>query len=589
MANLRGGIANVNTGLVNIVGEQLAGDAFNTRDFISAAKEYGIASVGLIADFFNTDGKASNEVSAICKLFNIVDLDEMIGAPSSSKDLDVTQVSEKVNSLLYGFMGGGEHFMQNSALLAMLNSHKVYIDPETDKYTIGTFEDYTQGIEIASFIDVIGNSDFIEKYPELENLLDNFNQYRRHIAARNKNEKEKHKFETLRRNIVTEFIRSHYVPRDMKVELSKLYNNKVKVNKDKAAEKFSEFESVRSQLAFDKATGTEVIKEGSMITNKDLAELKVKAIYTNKKIHGVYDKMGAAQIEQKYWWGSLVMQYHKHLYPGYLKRWRVKGYYNEVTHTNEKGSRISLIDLLSAPFKGNIDFDANGNPTTHFDTETNSDEKTGLRSIAALFSRLSDLGLEYAIYWNTMPEWEKRNLMRNLGDLSGIVAGLLFTMLIYALFDKKTMKNNSFINTGLYLADRLYSESRLYNIAGAYSEISTQMSQPVAACGLIGDTFKALRLVEQQLADPNNFDPIYHNTQYKGQNKYMVLAKRNIPILRVIQRYKNVARNNNYFRINDNNTNQRAAKNIGLSLYDFMHPYNNRIYGANKSGENVYY
>ena len=589
MANLRGGIANVNTGLVNIVGEQLAGDAFNTRDFISAAKEYGIASVGLIADFFNTDGKASNEVSAICKLFNIVDLDEMIGAPSSSKDLDVTQVSEKVNSLLYGFMGGGEHFMQNSALLAMLNSHKVYIDPETDKYTIGTFEDYTQGIEIASFIDVIGNSDFIEKYPELENLLDNFNQYRRHIAARNKNEKEKHKFETLRRNIVTEFIRSHYVPRDMKVELSKLYNNKVKVNKDKAAEKFSEFESVRSQLAFDKATGTEVIKEGSMITNKDLAELKVKAIYTNKKIHGVYDKMGAAQIEQKYWWGSLVMQYHKHLYPGYLKRWRVKGYYNEVTHTNEKGSRISLIDLLSAPFKGNIDFDANGNPTTHFDTETNSDEKTGLRSIAALFSRLSDLGLEYAIYWNTMPEWEKRNLMRNLGDLSGIVAGLLFTMLIYALFDKKTMKNNSFINTGLYLADRLYSESRLYNIAGAYSEISTQMSQPVAAWGLIGDTFKALRLVEQQLADPNNFDPIYHNTQYKGQNKYMVLAKRNIPILRVIQRYKNVARNNNYFRINDNNTNQRAAKNIGLSLYDFMHPYNNRIYGANKSGENVYY
>ena len=589
MGNLRGGIANVNTGLVNIVGEQLAGDAFNTRDFISAIQEYGVAIPGMIADFFNTDGKASNEISAICKLFNIVDLDEMIGAPSSSKDLDVTQVSEKVNTLLYSFMGGGEHFMQNSALIAMLNSHKVYIDPETLKTTIGTFEDYTQGIEIASFINAISDSDFINKHPELENLLDSFNKYRNYIAKRNKNEKEKHKFETLRRNVITEFIRSHYVPRDVKTELSKLYKDKVKVSNNEAMEKFKTFESVRSQLTYDKATGTEVIKEGSSITNKDLAELKVKAIYTNKKIHGVYDKMGAAQIEQKYWWGSLVMQYHKHLYPGYLKRWRTKGYYNEVTHTNEKGSRISLLDLLSAPFKGNIDFDENGNPITSFDTESNSNEKTGLRSLAAITARLSDLALEYAIYWNTMPEWEKRNLMRNAGDLAGILAGLLFTMLLYSLFSKKTMRNNKLINTGLYLADRLYSESRLYNISGAYAEISTQMSQPIAAMGLFRDMFKAVRLIEQQLVDPDNFDPIYRNSQYKGQNKYMVLVKRNIPILRVIQRYQNVVRNNNYYRINDNNTNQRAVKNVGLSLYDFIHPGNNRVYGANRRNENVYY
>ena len=320
-----------------------------------------------------------------------------------------------------------------------------------------------------------------------------------------------------------------------------------------------------------------------------MAELKVKAIYTNKKIHGVYDKMGAAQIEQKYWWGSIVMQYHKHLYPGYLKRWRVKGYYNEVTHTNEKGSRISLIDLISAPFKGNIDFDENGNAITHFDTASDSEGKTGLRILTSLTARLSDLALEYAIYWNTMPEWERRNLMRNVGDLSGIVAGLLFTMLLYMLFSDKTRKNNKLVNTGLYLADRLYSESRLYNVTGAYAEASTQMSQPVAAWGLISDSLKAISLLHQQLVDPDNFDPIYRNSQYRGQNKYLVLAKRNIPILRVVQRYNNVARNNNYFRINDNNSEQKVAKNVGLSLRDIVHPRDNRIYGANKSGENVYY
>ena len=39
-------------------------------------------------------------------------------------------------------------------------------------------------------------------------------------------------------------------------------------------------------------------------------------------------KIGAAYIESN-WWGGLVMQYHKHIYPGIMKRYRVKGYYNE--------------------------------------------------------------------------------------------------------------------------------------------------------------------------------------------------------------------------------------------------------------------
>ena len=46
---------------------------------------------------------------------------------------------------------------------------------------------------------------------------------------------------------------------------------------------------------------------------KLLGIFKGKVISTNKKIHGVYDKLGGARIESE-WWGGLVMQYHKHIH-----------------------------------------------------------------------------------------------------------------------------------------------------------------------------------------------------------------------------------------------------------------------------------
>ena len=50
---------------------------------------------------------------------------------------------------------------------------------------------------------------------------------------------------------------------------------------------------------------------------------------------------------------------------------------------------------------------------------------------------------------------------------------------------------------------------------------------------------------------------------YKGQNKYAVLLKRNIPIYRIYQRFNNIAKNNHYYRINDSNWNIKVAKNVG--------------------------
>ena len=81
-----------------------------------------------------------------------------------------------------------------------------------------------------------------------------------------------------------------------------------------------------------------VIDESSELTQEMLNDIKNTTIALNKKIHGVYDKIGAARIENQ-WWGSLLMQYHKHIYPGIMKRFRRKGYYNEIRDFIRKSNR----------------------------------------------------------------------------------------------------------------------------------------------------------------------------------------------------------------------------------------------------------
>lgn len=576
MLNLRGGIANVNTGLVNILGEELAGEYFSRNDFVSAEKEYATSVVGLIGDFINDNGVASNEISAICSWFDIVDTDQMINAPDTKSKVTATKFVEQINSLLYSFMGTGEHYMQNTALLAMLNSHRVYLDEQTGKYVIGTFDNYIQGVEIKAFRDLISDEN-----SEWHSLEPAFNRY---LDAIHKNKNTANQYETLRKDIVADFIKSDYVTPENgnRRNLANAYIKHRKELVNDAKKQFETNETVRQQLVYNPETGKEELKAGSNITSRQLAELRDKALYVNKKIHGVYDKMGAAKIENK-WWGSIIMQYHKHIYPGYLKRWRRKGYWNETTQSNEKGSRTSFYDLLISSFRTNQSLDTNYN---------NID---GIKSLQAIAMKLQDIFTDFTLNYQMLPIWEQQNIRRNLGDICGILAGILMTMVIYALWDDDDIKDNKLLNTTLYIADRLYTESRMYNVMGAYAEFSTQWSQPIAGLSTFKDAFKALNLISQWMADPVDFNPVYTNTQYKGQNKFGVLLKRNIPIYRVYQRYMNVANNNKYYRINDNNAYQSSAKNIGKYVHDILLPSQTRAYGANKRGgsgavgENVFY
>ena len=160
-----------------------------------------------------------------------------------------------------------------------------------------------------------------------------------------------------------------------------------------------------------------------------------------------------------------------------------------------------------------------------------------------------------------MPEWEKRNCRRAIGDLCGIAAALLTAIILHSLTDDDELKDSDSLATILYLADRLNSESSLYTPWGLITEAKTMYSSPIAALNGPEDLLKSLEIATRWLFD-DDYDVIYPSGLYAGQNKLFVRLKRNIPIYRVYDRLNHMANNNQYYRIGDNNWNIKLSKNI---------------------------
>ena len=136
---------------------------------------------------------------------------------------------------------------------------------------------------------------------------------------------------------------------------------------------------------------------------------------------------------------------------------------------------------------------------------------------------------------------------------------------VYALSDDDDRKDSTLLNSTLYLADRLYGESRMFLPQGMIPEIKTQWSQPVAGKGVIEDLLSAMGDITQWLMDPD-YDPIYRSGTYKGKNKVVVKIKKNIPLVRTIQRIQTINQSNNYYRIGDNGLAQKLVKNFALEI-----------------------
>lgn len=524
--NVTGGIANIGTGFANIMGEAFAGDNLSKNDIREAIGMYMNNSLRMIADMYKD--KSDNFAVALTKYFKVVDFDAMT---ERVRGETAGEYARRMRNLMYSLQSGGEHFMQNTVLFAVLKSNKIFDDIDGVK-RCGSFSEYIWKLEYDTMVSIISKD---------KDLLEELKEFKRIIRQ---DKTEQFKYDTFKHNIIEDFLRAH-ASKEIIQEYIHAKNQAIK----KAKEEWKTKPAIIDLLELK--NGEIVPKAGAEITPDMINDIKNKTVNLNKKIHGVYDKLGAAAIEFT-WWGSLVMQYHKHLYPGVMKRFRRRGYYNEQTNTIEVGSYTALVDFLSKEFKNVIS-----------DAKKQGDGYVGIAvaSVQNTFKAVINTITNISTNWNLMSPWERNAVKRCLGDLYGILSALLLGVTIYAMTDDDDEKESNVVATGLYLADRLLSESQMYTPWGLYSEGKTLWSSPIAAYNGPSDLIKIMDYSARWLFD-EDFDPIYSTGIYKGKNKIGVLIKRNIPIYRVIDRLQNMTKNNSYYRINEKALNMKISKYI---------------------------
>ena len=527
--NIRGGIANVTLGQSQILGEAFAKEYFGHADWAKAHAIWGSGVLDYMAHVFNDDG-SDTLPGAIIKRFDVIDYDEIAGFGKAS---GLVEINNRVRKVMFSPQTAGEHYMQNSAMFAMMLSHRV-----------------VEGTADGTPSRIMNESEYVRDklLNDLSSILndDQVASFNKFVSDIKKDKNVLKEYARFRKDALTEWMIST-LNREQQKEFNKI--RKEKTNQYK--EEFKKHPDVYSQFKLGE-DGQLEFADGSLLgamntkksngeisdASKVLGEFRERVISVNKKIHGVYDKMGSAQIE-KTWWGSALMQYHKHLVPQWLKRYRRQGTFNEIRGTVEKGSYISIIDFLSL----NARAVAKENGATKEQLTAFEAAQTTIANTFSYFGRM-------LLTYQSLPEYERANLRRNLGDICGAAAAVILAFVIAAGGDDDD--DGIMYNLALYEADRLASEAMMYNPFGAAAEFKKFWSSPVALMTAVSDVYGITGETFKFLIQGEDYDGVYTSGKYAGRKKIDVLLSRNIPIWRNIDSIIDIANNNKYYKMGTN-------------------------------------
>ena len=512
MLNLTGGIANVLYGKTQIQMEMAAGQYFKYSDFRKAENEYALSIGSYFADAYSETTKS--ETNAIIRLFNILESDmatETYGKGSNPLG--------KLEDLLFIQQSAGEHYMQNTTLLAMLNSHRVSVD-ENGKAAVISYETFTQNLRENSLIKVLN-----EVNPDLVNT---YNEYRNKIKE---SFAVKEQFNRFKQDMITNFLRTQ------SKEVRDKFVAQYKEDSKEQRSKFDELPTFRSQLKL--SNGVAVLKEDSPLSNADIADFRNKVLTVNHHIHGIYDKIGANTLQQS-WWGALLMQFHKHLVPGFQKRFGYRlghfdGVYNETRETINKGSYVSLVEFITFPVRKYYELN-------------NSNELEAVRTLQGLAKGYVDFFGNFVTYYNILPEYDKANLRRCLGEWIAITKAVALFVVGKLMLDDDD-ESTQIADYVLYSADRLMSETIQYNPWGMMNEGQKLYSQPVAAFSIANDNLKLLGACCSYIFTGDADDLLYQSGTYSGENKLKVNLLKQVPVVNQIRKHERLGANNSYYKV----------------------------------------
>lgn len=511
MLNITGGIANVLYGKTQIQMEMAAGQFFKYKDFRKGENEW-MQNVGsYLADAYNET--TNNETNAVIRLFNVIESDmvtERYGKGSNPMG--------KLENLLFIQQTAGEHYMQNATLLAMLHSHRVVTVDGKNK--VMSFEQFAMNLREEALLKVLrkNNPELVSKYETFKDkVLESY--------------VEKERYVKFKADIITDFLRS--IPKELRKEFKTTYKEDTKEERIK----FEQHPSFRESLILKNGVAT--LKKDSGLTNDDIAAFRNKVISVNHQIHGIYDKIGANQLQQS-WWGALLMQFHKHLVPGYQKRFGYRlghfdGIYNETRESISKGTYVSLGEFIAMPFKKYYELN-------------DSNELQAVRTLQGIAKGYADFVANLTTYYNILPEYDKANIRRCLGEWIAITKAVALFVVGKLMLDDDD-DSTQVADYILYSADRLMSETIQYTPWGIANEGKKLYSQPVAALSIASDNLKLLEACCSYIVTGNPDDLYYNSGTYSGENKLKVNIMKQIPLVNQIIKHQRLGANNSYYKV----------------------------------------
>lgn len=511
MLNVTGGIANVLYGKTQIQMEMAAGQFFKYKDFRKGENEWMQNIGSYLADAYNET--TNNETNAVIRLFNVIESDmvtERYGKGNNPMG--------KLENLLFIQQTAGEHYMQNTTLLAMLHSHRVVA--VNGKNKVMSFEQFAMGLREEALLKVLrkNNPELVTKYETFrDKVLESYI--------------EKERYVKFKADIITDFLRS--VPKEIREEFKATYKEDTKEERTK----FENHPSFRESLILKNGVAT--LKPDSGLTNDDIAAFRNKVISVNHQIHGIYDKIGANQLQQS-WWGALLMQFHKHLVPGFQKRFGYRlghfdGIYNETRESISKGTYVSLGEFIAMPFKKYYELN-------------DSNELQAVRTLQGIAKGYADFVANLTTYYNILPEYDKANIRRCLGEWIAITKAVALFVVGKLMLDDDD-DSTQVADYILYSADRLMSETIQYTPWGIANEGKKLYSQPVAALSIASDNLKLLEACCNYIITGNPDDLYYNSGTYSGENKLKVNIMKQIPLVNQIIKHQRLGANNSYYKV----------------------------------------
>lgn len=536
--NILGGIANVITGADNIMMERFAEEYTDLLTWEKAKLLWMKSVPQFLAGMYNEDGVGL--IDSIIKYANAIDYDRFTEVNTSE---GLRLGFKRFRNLLFSPQNAGEHYMQNTMLLAMMMSHK-FVMQDDGTYKIMSKEQFRRDAEIKAIRQVIGNNQ--EEQRKLEEYIENGR----------KNEQTRYEYNTFRDNVVWRFIRDNFNTARKKGYIAK--------RKEIVKDFNDKFNSIQYSVfdIFEMKDGHLNIKDDIQMDKKalfkELGHFFDKVRQVNNKIHGVYNKLGAAALERQ-WWGGTVMQYHKHLYPGFKKRWRWNGYYNETLDTIEKGAYISFFKFISLPFRD-------------INRQVKEDsENTNLAIYLKAYQNYCKEILSF--YWHlrtnffSAPEYERANMLRCLPDIIWQGVALLATMAAYAAITTGDWDEDDLLyNLLVYEADRMATEAAGYG-HGAINEFNVLWSSPVAILQTFTDLIKSIGLGASMLMNSDT-SVMFESGKFAHQNRFLVYLSRNTPVYRTYYNMINLPNNNKFYKRQKNILGMLPYKDIVNDFFD---------------------